>query len=182
MRTNTNWEFVEAAGNFVKIPAGGYVLRITDVKDVPSSEKLEIEYEVHEGDNKDFFKKNKSAGWVHTHKCNYGERSASFFKRFLEALEDSNDNFSIAEWNKRQDEREFIGLLFGGLIQEYFYTDQKTGKDKSGMEITREVSIYDIRGGFYTLPEPRDDREHVAPSKDVQGGSDLYDDVPFTRN
>ena len=173
MRTNKNWEFVEAASNFPKVPVGGYVLKITDVKDNPRDEYLEITWDVYEGEYAGTF--SGAEPWIHTFRKYYNDKSAPFFKKFLVALEDSND-FSVAAWNKTQDEREFIGLLFGGLIQERYYTSERDGEDKTALEVADTTDIYSIRNGFYRLPEPRDTR------KSKQGGFNAYDDdpVPFS--
>lgn len=171
MKTNTNWEFVEAAGSFPKVPAGGYVLKITKVKDNPRGEFLELTYDIAEGDYKGTF--SAADDWLHTFRKYYNEKSAPFFKKFLVALESSNSDFDLAVWNKEQDEREFVGKLIGGLIQERYYTSEKDGKDKTAIEVADTTDIYSIRGGFYKLPEPRDNRVKRDAFADV------YDDVPF---
>lgn len=170
MRTNTNWEFVDAAGSFPKVPAGGYVLKIVGVEDHPRDEYLDIIYDVAEGDYKNTF--SGADNWIHTFRKYYNEKSAPFFKKFLEVLEASNE-FSITAWNKEQNESDFVGLVFGGLIQERYYTSEKDGKDKTALEVADVTDIYSIRSGMYKLPEPRDMRKKKETSYD------LYDDVPF---
>lgn len=171
MNNNTNWEFVEAAGSFPKVPAGGYVLRITDIEDNPRNEYLTITYDVAEGDYKGTFA--NADAWLHSFRKYYNDKSKPFFKKFLVALQDSNDDFNIAAWNKKQNERDFVGLLVGGLIQERYYTSEKDGKDKTAIEVADTTDIYSIRSGMFKLPEPRDTRVKKSSF------SDPYDDVPF---
>lgn len=171
MKTGTNWEFVEAAGSFPKVPAGGYVLKIKKVEDNPRGEYLNIVYDIAEGEYKGTF--STAEDWLHTFRKYYNAKSAPFFKKFLVALEASNSNFDLAVWNKNQNEQDFVGLLIGGLIQERYYTSEKDGKDKTAIEVADTTDIFSIRGGFYKLPEPRDNR--VKKDAFV----DTYDDIPF---
>ena len=55
-----NLENVQEAGEFQRMPSGGYVCKITNVEDVPIDPKtgkgdyLKIEYDICEGEFKDY--------------------------------------------------------------------------------------------------------------------------------
>ena len=171
MKSGIKWEYVEAAGSFQKLPVGGYVLKIKSVKNFDKQKYLEIVYDIAEGEYKGFYSTEED--WRHMFRKYYNEASKKFFKKFLVALEASNANFDLAKWYETEDEQEFVGLLIGGLIQERYYTSEKDGQDKTALEVADIADIFSIRGGFYKLPEPRDNRV----KKDAF--TETYDSIPF---
>lgn len=172
-----NWNLIEEAGSFVKLPVGGYVLRIVDVKDNSNGEYLEIVYDIAEGPFAGHYAADDD--WRHTFRKYYGGKAAGFFKAFLNRLEESNrGRFTVDRWTINCNEREFIGLEIGGLIQERYYTNQQ-GEDKTVLEVADTVAAQDIRNGDYKLPAPRDMREKISPA--VSSFTPTFDtaDVPF---
>ena len=69
------------------------------------------------------------------------------------------------------DEREFVGLELGVVLQTRYYTNDK-GEDKEALEVRGVYASQDVRNGDFKMPEPRDDREKV-PAAGGRG------DVPF---
>ena len=154
-------EFVEAPKEFKKLPPDGYVCKITDVEDNPSSEKLNITYEIAEGPWKNYYsddwgKRNK---WAHTHSQSYKDGYAiGYFKKMLEAIEASNDGFTIADWQKRSDENELKDLKVGIIFQEREYIGND-GKDRVALDAAMFVPVEDIRNGnFEKLERKKLDR------------------------
>lgn len=170
-----NWELIEESTPGEKLPAGGYVVTITGVEDVPSKEYLWIVYDIKEGDHAghysdDFGKKN---AWAHRFTRSYKDTAEGMFKAFLKRLEESNrGKFSVEEWQKTSDERAFVGLELGIVLQTRMYTNEK-GDDKESLEVRGVYASQDIRNGDFKMPEPHDDREQIPA---VQT---LYTDVPF---
>lgn len=62
MRKFNNWENVKAAGDFVALPAGGYVAKIMDAKEVTFSgrngdfSRLDVSLDIAEGEYQDYYK------------------------------------------------------------------------------------------------------------------------------
>lgn len=169
-----NWVEVEESTPFEKLPAGGYVVRILDVEDVASREYLNIVYDIAEGPHAGFFSDDFSRAnpWKHRFVRSYKQTARGMFKAFLARLEETNPQFSVARWQVRGDEREFIGLLVGIVVQYEDYTNEN-GDDKERLNMVGVCNADDIRAGKYTLPERKDSRETVTSAAGV------YDDLPF---
>ena len=46
MKKIDNWEAVKVSNGYSRLPAGGYIVEIKDVKDVPEKEYLCIEFDI----------------------------------------------------------------------------------------------------------------------------------------
>ena len=109
-----DWTKVEPMGNGGgKLPAGGYVIRITKAEDVPGKEYLLVEYDVAEGEYaghyKDLF--DRLGFWGGSFVRSYKPKARGFFKAFLDVLEASN-NVTLAT-PTGVDEQRLVGLLCG---------------------------------------------------------------------
>lgn len=173
-----NWTMIDEAGSYEKLPVGGYVARIEAVEDSPKDEYLTVTWDVAEGEHAGHYKDDEA--WRHQFRKYYSDKSEPFFRAFLARLEESNRAFSVAEWEKTGDERALVGLEFGALVQERYYTNGK-GEDKTALEVAGVVASQDVRNGDFKLPAPRDTREKVpgaAPA--VDASSSVYEeDIPF---
>ena len=177
-----NWEIIEESTPGEKLPAGGYVATIVNVEDVPSKEYLWIVYDIKEGEHAghysdDFGKKNE---WAHRFTRSYKDTAEGMFKAFLMRLEESNrGKFDASAWQQKSDEREFVGLEVGIVLQTRFYTNDK-GDDKEALEMRSVYASQDIRNGDFKLPEPNDKREKIGGTSVVDASSSFYDeDIPF---
>lgn len=179
-----DWTVIEPAkqGGSM-LPPGGYVVRITDVEDVPSREYLRFTYDIAEGEHaghySDDFGKNNP--YTHQFVRSYTDRASAFFSQFLEALELSNrGRFSVAEWSKRCDEREMIGLEIGVVLQLEQFTNGK-GEDKRRLNGAAFYAAQDIRNGDYKALPDLDNRKGSGDvAKADADTADLYaGDIPF---
>lgn len=179
-----NWALIEESTGGAKLPAGGYVCRITDVEDVPRSEYLRITFDIAEGQyaghySDDFAREHP---YIHQFVRSYKQSAEGMFKAFLARLEESNNGrggtrpFSIANWQIHADEREFIGLEIGLVMQYEKYTSPRTGEDKERLNVERIYAAQDIRNGDYKVPEPKDSR---TPAPAAASSYNSYGDVPF---
>lgn len=171
-----NWMLVEEAGSFQKLPVGAYVCKIVGVEDHPREEYLDIVYDIAEGSHKGHYANDDA--WRHSFRKYYRDNAAGFFRAFLNRLEESNrGKFSVQQWTQACNERELVGLEFGALIQERYYTNNK-GEDKTALEVADVIAAQDVRNGDYKMPEPRDMRENV-PAKAVSSFTPTEADIPF---
>lgn len=189
------------AGELPKLEPGGYVLKILAVKveETQNGAKLALQFDIAEGEQKDFFKKLydatpsewESKKWKGSYRIKIPKhegddtkyrKSVGFFKSQLEAFEKSNANLHIdaeSEW----DEQVLKGKLVGGLFNEKEFDF----KGKHGMftQCKRLMSAEDIRNCNFSIPKPDmlNANATAAPSNIPTDLSDFVeidsDTVPF---
>ena len=141
-----NWEFIDESNDKGRLPADGYVIVITEANDNPNREYIELVYDIAEGPWKahyaDDFGRNNP--WAHHFFRSYKETAQQMFKTFLKRLEESNDGFTIAAWQKKSDEKEFVGLELGVIFQEEEY-EANDGNIKTRLNVAKVVSADTIR-------------------------------------
>jgi len=150
-----NWNVVEEKDYGAQVetpPAGGYVVKIVDIKDVPDRNYLLINYDIAEGEWEDWWMAMyETQNWgLPRHYASYSDKAQGMFKHFLICLEKSNPNFRMTAWDN--DEHKLVGLKFGAVIGEEEY-EGKDGKVKKAKRIQRILSIEDIRKGNFKVPE-----------------------------
>lgn len=176
-----NWDLIEEAGQGVdRLPAGGYVARITAVEDVSGSEYLWCEYDIAEGEHAGHYAGVRDMPYVHRFSRSYKEAAQRFFKSFLTALEQSNrGRFSVAQWQAAGcDEQAFVGLEIGIVVQDEQYTNTK-GEDKTRQNVEGIYAAQDIRNGDYTVPAPKDTRVKVPAAPAAPAWAPANEAVPF---
>ena len=189
------------AGELPKLEPGGYVLKILAVKveETQNGAKLALQFDIAEGEQKDFFKKLydatpsewESKKWKGSYRIKIPKhegddtkyrKSVGFFKSQLEAFEKSNANLHInaeSEWN----EQVLKGKLVGGLFNEKEF-DYK-GKHGMFTQCKRLMPTEDIRNGNFSIPKPDmlNANATAAPSNIPTDLSDFVeidsDTVPF---
>lgn len=153
MKTINNWNEVKESGNseFKRLPAGGYVCRITKVKDFPDKEYLLIEYDVAEGEYKGWWAETEErAGFWGGHFVrSYKDSAAGFFKGFISAVEKSNPGFEWA-W----DENALLGKLVGLVLNEEEYR-KNNGDIGNRLNVAKNLDISTIRSSDFTVPEKK---------------------------
>lgn len=135
---------------------GGYIIKILRVVDEPQYERLQIVYDIADGDLRGIYADLPTdEDWKHRISQKYSAKAQPFFKGFLKALERSNSGFSIEEWQKDSDERDLVGLYVGELFRNYHYISEQDGKEKTRVEGAYAVPVETIRKGDYTVPDDR---------------------------
>lgn len=173
----TDWAN-EGGSSARSLPAGGYVAVITAYEDREASngnDYIVFTYDIAEGEYKGMFADADS--WKHSFKRWYiGDRNKKEFAGFLRDIEASNNDFKVASFGR--DLGKLVGKKVGIVVQRRDYTG-RDGADHWEMEVRYCASADDIRNGRFSVPEPKDEREHKPEATHAAGGS-VYDaDLPF---
>lgn len=144
-----NWNEVEEAKAFERLPAGGYICGITSVEDVPDKEYLKFEFDIAEGEHKNEFRKLYEAKnfWGASFIKSYKEKALGFFKKMLTAFEQSNSGFHFND-DEKIFRRKLIGLVVG--YEEYTAND---GNVKERLIVTDWLPVADIKAGKFSVPK-----------------------------
>jgi len=167
-------------GDFQRLPAGGYVCKITKVEDHGSELKpyLRVVYDIFEGEYARFYSDDwsKENEWAHDMRQYYTPAAFGIFKGFLKAVDISNEgNFAeVAE--KGFDEKLLVGCLVGLIIGEEEY-ESNDGSIKTRLRVRSVRPIQNIREGKFKQPELKKlpTYEPVIPADP----DDTEDDLPF---
>jgi len=134
-------------GEFPRVTAGGYVIGIVAVEDVPEKEYLKITYDIAEGELKNYYYKMKQRTGYEL-PClykSYKDKALGFFKAFIDAVTASNPGYT---WNN--DERTLCRKLVGCVLREEEYRN-RGGEIKTRLTPTVFYPAQDIRTGNFTV-------------------------------
>lgn len=139
---------VSEAQDFERVKPGGYICVITNVQDFPSKEYLKIEYDIADGELKDYYRKlyNSRGFWGASTIKSYKDSALPFFKGFVTAVEQSNSGY---KWDS--DESKFVGKRVGMVLGEEEYK-ANDGSIKTRLYVASIRSIDKIRNHDYTVP------------------------------
>lgn len=181
-----DWSNVEAASEgYAAPPAGGYILAICAVEDVPAKQYLKIYCDiagVAEKANEQFIgyygqRKERSGGKIPLFNFirSYKQSALGFFKAFLVALEKSGNAGFVAD-RFDGNEQQFNGMVIGAVLgqEEYVYN----GKLRVRLVVNNFCSVERIQKGDFKIPELKKYEGQVpeaAPAQDVAS----YQPAPF---
>ena len=185
-----NYKNIESRedGEFIKLPAGGYVCIVTNAtvrKTKNNSDMLVLELDIAEGAMSKVFKNSYYPPKYYKVIFDKDGNVSPYFKRLLEQFEESNANFKIADRNL--DERTLIDLKIGVIFQEEEYLNSNQ-EIKTSVKPYRTAVAATIREGEYKIPplkklNPADvpKKEDVTPSPDDDFNEVDIDDskLPF---
>ena len=177
-------------GEFKKLPAGGYIVEITDVKDVPTKEYLQVVFDIAMGEFKGFYgdEWGKEHPAAHSIYRSYKPDNMKYFKGFIACVDKSNGtNFgSLYAGSEPVNERLLIGKRFGVIIG---YEEYKTDRGEIGQRTYvvqnrstqgLEEWLQDVAIGKEKLPELKKLKPEVAPVSPLPEFEGLKDsDIPF---
>ena len=149
--------------------------KIVSVKDEPQKQYLRIEYDIAQGDYKDYALdcEARNGFWPLTTIRSYKDRAIGFFKHFISSVEKSNRNYKW-DWNEQTLEGKFVGMVIGE--EEY---EKRDGSIGTRMVAKDTISIYDVKDGNYVIPEPVKLKRETKPNIDVTVDDG---DLPFDFN
>jgi hypothetical protein len=148
-----NMEDVQESGSFNRIKPGGYVCVLTFVEDKPDKEYLYIQYDIAEGEYKDYYKKlNEDRGfWGGRMWRSYKEKALPMFKRMCSAVAKSNPGY-VFDGMQNSDESTLVGKKIGLVIGEEEY-ETNDGAVKNRLYVAYECSVKDIESGSFKVPD-----------------------------
>lgn len=172
---NLGLENVQEAQEFKRLVPGAYICKITSVEDVDQKEYLKVEYDVTEGEFKDYYKdlNEKKNFWGGKFIRSYKESAKPFFKSFIVAVESSNSGYKFDN-----DEKKLVGKLVGLVLAEEEYKKQD-GTIGTRLYVSRTIKVDDVKKGEYIVPELKrlaDYQEEKAAFTAIDNGED---ELPF---
>ena len=173
---------VQEAGEFPKLVAGGYVCRYTNVEDNPDKEYLYMEYDIAEGEFKDYYKQmNENLKfWGGRLFRSYKEKAQPMFKRMCSAVTKSNPGY-LFDGNTNSDEKTLIGKLVGLVLGEEEYVGND-GSLKTRLYVYSEKSVDDIRSGNFKVPALKklsDTNQATTTDTSFMNTEGTDEEVPF---
>lgn len=166
--------------DFERLPVGGYVCKITEVKDVTASDYLQVIYDIAEGDYKGFYSNDwgEKHPWAHSVVFSYKETALGMFKGRLKAIDASNGTDFMTQAVNGFDEKQLVGKLVGLIIGEEEYESDR-GEVRTSMKVRSVVPVDKIRSGDFKVPELKRLEKAAAPAADPMAGFTPAPDFPF---
>lgn len=174
---NINLDEVQEAQEFSRLPVGGYICGIVRAEDVPEKEYLRIEYDIAEGENKNYYRKqaqrNPDWNWGGVLIRSYKEKALPFFKAFTTAVEKSNSGYKF-DSDERKLARKMVGLVIGE--EEY---EKSNGDIGTRLYVASVHSVESIKEGKFKVPEFK--RLPGSSATNAKGFEETVsdDDLPF---
>lgn len=166
MKKLNGYESAQAYSDTERLPAGGYVLKIMDVKYQENDwgDVILLSFDIAEGEQKDFFAANYKAQtgedkkWKGTYRLYVPKDDGSEqdgwtmrrFKTVMNAFEDSNSGYNW-DWDENKLKGKLIGALFNN--KEYSF-DDSNGNNRHGFFTNCHslVTVEKIRSGKFEVP------------------------------
>lgn len=172
-----------SSGSYKKLPAGGYIIRILKVEDIPDKNRLDFYFDIDEGEYKGFYgEKYKSdtretKKWGGRFSKSYdanNERALPFFKQFVVAVQNSNKGFV---WDGEH-EQQFVKKVVGATFREEEYQGDN-GKVQTSCKPDIFHSVDKIRNGEFEIRETKTlDPSKVSNAKKEENFVDPFSDAP----
>jgi len=162
-------------GDYERIPAGGYICRITVAQDVPDKEYLHIEFDISEGDYRAYFGEAylRSGFWFGKLIRSYKESAIGFFKGFIKAVEESNAGYKW-DWNEKSLLNKQVGMVLG--YEEY---ESKSGEIKERVYVAQVRPVDAIKKGNFRVPELKKMKKNTTPNSDIPQGFTEASNTPL---
>jgi hypothetical protein len=170
-----DWNNVQEAKDFERVPPMGYICEITAVEDVPEKEYLRIEYDIAHGDFRGYYRQLYASKnfWGGNFIRSYKETAQSFFKSFLTAVKESNPGYIFND-----DERSLRGKKIGLVLAEEEYT-KSTGDIGTRLYVAETRSIAKIIAGDYKIPDKKKLPGQAESPKFTPVADDDDGELPF---
>lgn len=188
-----NLSGVDSAGGFRRPEAGGYVVRITRAINNPKNTRIEMEFDIIEGEFAGYYAdlKGRAGFWGGTFSKSYSPKALPFLKSFIELVQKCNPGTTglvIGDFEDI-DETKLVGMVIGMVVgeQEYMGNDGKV-KTRLDWYNADYCTPETVRIGDYKIPEFKAlDAKPQATGRvtdttqpdPVQGFQQVDNDLPF---
>lgn len=167
-------------GERKRLEAGGYIIKITSVKNDAEAQRLVYLFDIAEGPKAGYFKDEKEE-FRHRFYAYYTPKALGFFKSFIKAIDDTNGtNYDATVETTGLDETQLIGKTVGAVIgyQEYKATD---GYIKQRPDVTLYTTAERIRANDFEVPPLKKVQDDTPDLEAIpEGFTALSDDaIPF---
>ena len=180
MKPIEGYDLISEAGEFKRLPAGIYGVKITKVVDNPANEYLEVYCDIaQDGEFKNYFETLVKSGMTDTSRSfrSYKQNALPFFKAFITAVEKTNPGYHW-DWDEQK--------LVGKKVMAVFGEEEYKANDGSVKIATRcvEFRSYEaFKEGRIKVPELKKLEEPAAPvveeSKNLEPLEIPDDELPF---
>lgn len=165
------------------IKAGGYVCRYTNVSDDSNKQYLYMEFDIAEGEKKDYYKQlnEKHGFWGGKVYRSYKEAALPMFKRMCSAVSKSNPGFIFDGGEQNADESTLIGKMVGIILGEEEY-EKNNGSVGTRTYVYAEVPVEIIKKGEFKIPDKKLLDKPAAPANNgfVNVPDGVVEELPFT--
>ena len=145
---------VREAGDRTTLPADGYVCRIVNVEDNEDKEYLSIEYDICEGEYKNYYSdlEERAGFWGGRYIRSYKKTALPFFKRMCSAINKSNPGFVFDGGEVNCDERTLINKKVGIVLRDEQY-QKRNGDIAIRTIVDTEKPVEDIRAKNFKVKD-----------------------------
>lgn len=182
MKPVKGYNDAQASEGFERLPAGGYIIKITGVKDDDEKQYLKIIYDIAEGPEKGRYAKETAENdYRHSFIRSYKESALGMFKAFIQAIDESNGTKFGETIEDGFDEAKLVGKILG-VVFGYEEYETNDGSIKERLRVAMVCSADRIRKGDYKVPALKklDASKRTTPAAPVPGFTPLGDaDLPF---
>ena len=182
MKPIKGYKDAKASGEFERLPAGGYVIKITAVQDedAPDKQYLRIVYDIAEGPEAGRYKnEDPDNDYRHAFIRSYKDTALGMLKAFLNAVDETNGTKLGETVEDGLDEQALVGKTLGVVFgyEEYVAND---GNVKERLYVKSCMSADRIREGDYKVPDFKRLKTKPSASPVPEGFTALTDaDLPF---
>lgn len=144
---------IQEAGTNNRLQAGGYVCKYTNVSDSADKEYLYMEFDIAEGEHKDYYKNLEASAGFWGGRCyrSYKENALPMFKRMCSAVSKSNPGYIFDGGEQNADEKTLVGKLVGIVLGEEEYV-KNNGETGTRLYVSYECDADKIRKGDFRVP------------------------------
>ena len=180
MRPLKGYNEAKVSSDFERLPAGGYVIKITGVKDETASQYLKIVYDIAEGPEAGRYKNEAPDNdYRHAFIRSYKDTALGMLKAFLNAVDETNGTKLGELVENGLDEQLLVGKILG-VVFGYEEYEANDGNVKERLYVKSCMSADRIRAGEFKVPEFKRLKSKAAASPIPEGFTALSDsDLPF---
>jgi len=144
--------------NSKRLQAGAYIAKIIKATDLPDKEYLVINFDICEGEYKDYFLNSMQqfnmSEWPFggTYRRSYKEKAKGFFKHFLSCIDKSNGTKYLDQAEFGLNEVTLAGKKLGIVLAEEEYISNN-GETKTRLFVAQDLPVEDVTNGNFKIPE-----------------------------